>query len=229
MRAPLVRRPKLALALAVVAALTLVLAPPAASAAQEPAEPPSPALLASIAAAEFQSTFCDGTYALCIKAPCSPIPTLDRIGNYYVEHALCECNVVQGWSMGPGSCPDRAPMEQHGRTYLISTYSNLYNAEEKTLTCGEGTTWAWCYGAPCVVDEVDPSKATCTCPVETGPGSTLGGDCQPGACDAIWSAAQPAGDAFANRHYYEWMQKNQPGVPVNPPAAACTAPPSGGD
>ncbi|HEX2164062.1 MAG TPA: hypothetical protein VHM02_08950 [Thermoanaerobaculia bacterium] len=199
------------------------------AAAQPPADPPSPAVLSAIAATEFQSTFCEGTYALCIKAPCSAIPTLDRIGNYYVEHALCECDVVRGWSMGPGSCPDRAPMEQHGRTYLISTYSNLYNAEEKTLTCGEGTTWAWCYGAPCVVDEKDPSKATCTCPVETGPGSTLGGDCRTDACGGIWSAATPAGDAFANRHYYDWMQRNQPGVSVDPPAAACTAPPASGD
>ncbi len=176
--------------------------------------------------ASFQSTMCDGTYALCIKAPCSPIPTLNRIGNYYVNSALCECNVVDGWSMGPGACEDRAPMQQHGRTYLISTYSNLYNDEESTLACdSEDTLWAWCYGAPCVVDAKDPSKATCTCPVETGPGRTLGGDCQQSSCDGIWSAATPAGDVFANQHYYRWMQKNQPDVPVNGPAPAC---PSGG-
>lgn len=223
MRNLLVRCSKLGLA----AVLTLPLA--LSAVAQAPAEtPPAGGSDGTDGTVAFQSTFCDGTYALCIKAPCSPIPTLDRIGNYYVEHALCECNVVQGWSMGPGSCPDRAPMEQNGRTFLISTYSNLYNAEEKTLACGEGTTWAWCYGAPCVVDELDPSKATCTCPVETGPGSTLGGDCHAGACNGIWSAATPAGDAFANRHYFEWMKRNQPGVPVNPPAAACTAPPAGG-
>jgi hypothetical protein len=223
MRTDLMRRPKIALA--AVLALPIALS----AAAQAPADaPPAGGSGGTGGTVAFQSTFCDGTYALCIKAPCSPIPTLDRIGNYYVEHALCECNVVQGWSMGPGSCPDRAPMEQNGRTFLISTYSNLYNAEEKTLACGDDTTWAWCYGAPCVIDELDPTKATCTCPVETGPGSTLGGDCQPGACDGIWSAATPAGDVFANRHYYEWMKRHQPGVPVNPPAAACTAPPAGG-
>jgi hypothetical protein len=178
---------------------------------------------------DFQTTFCEGTYALCIKAPCSPIPTLDRIGNYYVERALCECEVVRGWSMGPGSCPDRAPMQQQGRTFLISTYSNRFIAEEKTLTCGDETTWAWCYGAPCVVDEGDPTKATCTCPVETGAGSTLGGDCQTAACDRIWSAATPAGDAVANERFYRWMQQNHPEVPANPPAAACTAaPPASG-
>ena len=181
---------------------------------------------AGVEAAAFQSTFCDGTYALCIKAPCSPIPTLNRIGNYYVNSALCECDVVQGWSMGPGACEDRAPMEQHGRTFLISTYSNLYNASNSTLSCDSETQeWAWCYGAPCVVDEHDPSKATCTCPVDVGPSRTLGGGCAPGACSLIWSAATPAGDVYANQHYYDWMMENQPGVPVNPPAAACPATP----
>jgi hypothetical protein len=222
MRAPLDRRPQPTLAAAL--ALTFALAVPFLAAAEEGPQPPLPADSGE-STVDFQSTFCDGTYALCIKAPCSPIPTLDRIGNYYVEHALCECQVVRGWSMGPGSCPDRAPMEQHGRTFLISTYSNRFNAEEKTLACGEGTTWAWCYGAPCVVDELDRSKATCTCPVETGPGSTLGGDCRAGACDQIWSAASPAGDVFANERFYRWMQENHPGVPANPPAAACPAAP----
>jgi hypothetical protein len=175
-------------------------------------------------AIQAQATFCDGTYALCIKAPCSPIPTLDRLINYQVDHALCSCDVVDGWSMGPGECEDRAPITQGGRTYLISTYSNLYNDEEKTLSCeSDDTLWAWCYGAPCVVDEKDPGKAVCTCPVETGPAKTLGGDCSQGACDGIWSAATPAGDAFANEHYYQWMKKNQPDQPVNPAAPACPA------
>jgi hypothetical protein len=178
----------------------------------------------SVEAIQAQATFCDGTYALCIKAPCSPIPTLDRLINYQVDHALCSCNVVDGWSMGPGECEDRAPITQGGRTYLISTYSNLYNDQEQTLSCAsDDTLWAWCYGAPCVVDEKDPQKAVCTCPVETGPANTLGGDCRQGACDGIWSAATPAGDVFANEHYYQWMKKNQPDQPVNPPAPACPA------
>jgi len=176
-----------------------------------------------------QATFCDGTYALCIKAPCEPIPTLDRLLNYEVDHALCSCDVVTGWSMGPGACADRAPVTQGGRTYLISTYSNLYNDEEKTLSCdSRDTVWAWCYGAPCAVDENDSSKAVCTCPVETGPARTLGGGCRQAACDGIWSAATPAGDLFANENYYHWMQKNQPDVPVNPPAPKCPAVPGSG-
>ena len=77
-----------------------------------------------------QANFCEGTYALCIKAACSGIPTLDRLGNYVIDRALCACDVMQGVSMGPGSCQDRAPVTQQGRTYLISTYSNRYNDSE---------------------------------------------------------------------------------------------------
>jgi hypothetical protein len=186
---------------------------------------------AEVRGIEEQAMFCDGTYALCIKAPCSPVPTLERLGNYAVDHALCSCNVVRGWSMGPGACEDRRPVTEGGRTYLISTYSNLYNDQEKTLACdASDTLWAWCYGAPCVVDQKDPSKAVCTCPVETGPSRTLGGGCRQGACEGIWSAATPAGDAFANNHYYDWMQKNHPDAGANPPAPPCTqpAPPADG-
>ncbi|HXO18792.1 MAG TPA: hypothetical protein VOA87_02580 [Thermoanaerobaculia bacterium] len=176
----------------------------------------------AVRAASEQATFCQGTYALCIKAPCRPIPTLARLGTYAADYALCSCEVVQGWSMGPGACADRAPIQQGGRTYLISTYSNLFNDKEKTLSCDDPkTAWAWCYGAPCVVDEKDPKKAVCDCPVQTGPAKTLGGDCRKDACKSIWSAATPAGDAFANEHFYRTMQKEQPKWPANPPAAAC--------
>ena len=136
-----------------------------------------------------QANFCEGTYALCIKAPCSGIPTLDRLGNYVIDRALCACDVVEGVSMGPGSCEDREPVTQQGRKYLISTYSNRYNDTNRTLTCeNPKTVWAWCYGAPCVVDEKDPGKATCTCPVMQSPMSTLGGNCRQDACEGIWSA-----------------------------------------
>lgn len=176
------------------------------------------------AAAAEQAVFCEGTYALCIKAPCSPIPTLERLGNYGLDDALCVCDIVKGWSMGPGACEDRAPVTQNGRTYLISTYSNLYNDAEQTLSCDDPKTlWAWCYGAPCVIDEKNPNKAVCTCPVQTGPAKTLGGDCQQNACNSIWSAATPAGDLFANEHYYRTMQKDHPNVPVNKPAPKCSA------
>ena len=70
----------------------------------------------TVAEIQDQANFCEGTYALCIKAPCTGIPTLDRLGNYAVDRALCECDVVQGVSMGPGSCEDRALVKQQGRS-----------------------------------------------------------------------------------------------------------------
>ena len=171
-----------------------------------------------------QANFCEGTYALCIKAKCSGIPVLDRLGNYVIDRALCECDVMQGVSMGPGSCQDRAPVTQQGRTYLISTYSNRYNDTNRTLSCqDQKTTWAWCYGAPCVVDQNDPSKATCTCPLMQGAMSTLGGNCRQDACEGTWSAATPVGDKFASEHFYRTMQQQYPRVPANPPAPMCPA------
>jgi hypothetical protein len=177
---------------------------------------------ATAAEVENQATFCAGTYALCIKAPCSGIPTLDRLGNYVIDRALCACDVVEGVSMGPGACEDRKPVTQHGRKYLISTYSNHYNDTNRTLTCeNPKTTWAWCYGAPCVVDEKDPTKATCTCPLMQSAMSTLGGNCRQDACEGIWSAAAVQGDKFANEHFYRTVQQRFPSARVNEAAPAC--------
>ena len=189
----------------------------------------TPQDIKSIAEIRNQAIFCEGKYALCIKAARTPIPTLDRLGNYYNDKVVCSCNVEDGISMGPGQCADRRPVEQNGRTYLISTYSNLFNERNgslnTTLACtGSTQQWAWCYGAPCVVDDRDPSLAHCTCPVQTGPMQTLGGNCTSDNCKYIWSAATPGGDDFANRHFYEYVSKNYPNVKVNMPAKLCTPP-----
>lgn len=158
--------------------------------------------------------FCDGEYALCITAPCAGSPVNGRID--------CTCDVVKGWSMGPGSCESRKPVQKEGKTYLISTYSNLYNEPPNYLTSctSSDQLWAWCYGATCVVDPKDPTKAVCNCPVEKSPSIVLG-QCGSAMCSQIWSAATPAESTFANKHYYEYMKKNHPKVPVNPPATAC--------
>lgn len=169
-----------------------------------------------------QANFCEGKYALCIKAPCEGIPTLDRLGNYVIDRALCSCDVVEGVSMGPGQCKDREPVVQHGRTYLISTYSNRYNDSNLTLTCeNPRTIWAWCYGAPCAIDEKDPRKASCTCPLLQSPMSTLGGNCRQDACNGIWSAAVPAGDTMANNLFFTTVRRDYPRVQPNRPAQAC--------
>lgn len=184
------------------------------------------------AAYQNQATFCEGTYALCIKAPCTPIPTIDRLGNYTYDRVACSCEIENGWSMGPGQCADRQPVKQGSLIYMISTYSNRFNnmngTLKNTLTCTDaGTVWAWCYGAPCVVDERDVAKGktTCTCPVMTSPMQTLGGSCNTGNCSTIWSAATIPGDVFANNHFYNYMKQNYPNYPANPPAELCVPPP----
>jgi len=185
--------------------LSLVLAASAlpAGAAQKPSFQPA--------------NFCDGEYALCITAPCE--------GKQVNGQVACTCDVVKGWSMGPGSCDSRKPVQKDGKTYLISTYSNNYNNPPNYLKSCPGSTqlWAWCYGATCVVDPANPAKAVCNCPVEKSPSVALG-NCSSAMCTQMWSAATPAESAFANKHYYEYMKKNHPTVPVNPPATACPAP-----
>ena len=174
-----------------------------------------------------QAVFCEGSYALCIKAPCTPIPTIDRLGNYTYDRVSCTCEIENGWSMGPGQCTDRIPVKQGKLIYMISTYSNYFNNQNSTLSCSSSSTvWAWCYGAPCVVAEADVAKGktTCTCPVVTGPMKTLGGiNCSTDSCNSIWSAAKPKADEFASRHFYHHIHTHYPNYPVNGQAPMCTA------
>lgn len=171
---------------------------------------------------------CNEKYALCIKAPCVPNVTRDKAtGEYTITEATCECVVLSGWSMGPGDCESRRPKHEGIRTYLVSTYSNYFNKTNMTLTCPKETTWAWCYGSPCVEDLKDKNKAICTCPVQIGIGMTLGGECHTANCTQIWSAATPAASAFANDYFHKWMTDH--GLQSLPPATDCpthwTAPP----
>ena len=160
------------------------------------------------------AVFCTGQYALCIKANCPTPKGLPAPG----QTIDCECDILNGCSMGPDSCEDRAKS-------LVSTYSNAYNnpTTNKTLFCQSGATiWAWCYGAPCKPDPKNPGKAICSCPVEQGPAMTLGGKCEVSACSQVWSAATPAEDAFANHHFYKAGQKECT-TPPNPPALPCAS------
>jgi hypothetical protein len=115
---------------------------------------------------------------------------------------------------------------QNQATFCEGTYA-LCNRTPKyglnsTLTCSDkSTVWAWCYGAPCVVDPNDPHKASCNCPLKQSAMSTLGGSCGAANCGGIWSAALPPGDVFANQNFANHMKNLQPPVPYNPPAQAC--------
>ena len=180
-------------------------------------------LLPTIASAQApplgKPVFCDVTYALCIKALCQPI-----VGkNGAIKYANCACDVRQGWSMGPGSCLSRRPLVRNGRTFLVSTYSNFYNKTNQTMSCSSSSQlWAWCYGAPCVVDRADPTKTTCTCPVYTGAMYTLGGQCGKDGndgCNSLWSAATPKADNGANKLFAAYMTLH--GYPHFGPADMC--------
>jgi hypothetical protein len=162
--------------------------------------------------------FCDGTYALCIKAACK---TIMKDGKP-TKFANCECDVQQGVSMGPQSCAKRQPVVRNGRTYLISTYSNLYNKTHQTMSCSSSSQqWTWCYGKPCVVDSLNPSKTTCKCPIFQSAMQTLGGECgtKGRGCNGLWSAAKPRADNAANRIFALYQKKN--GNPHFGPAAFC--------
>lgn len=165
--------------------------------------------------------FCDGPYALCIKAACNNNIVVSG-GKQTVE---CSCTVQHGWSMGPAACAQRVPITgSNGMTTLMSTYSNFYNGPDQNMTCkGSGQKWANCYGATCVSDPSDPTRARCSCPVRTGDMVTLGGGCDKNKCGDMWSAARPAENAFANNHFFTWMKANNPYYPVNPPAKVCGA------
>jgi hypothetical protein len=159
------------------------------------------------------AVFCEGYYALCIKALCRPTADPTKVE--------CACNVEQGWSMGPAQCSavGRSANKPLPGGPIMSTYSNAFDVKEQTLTCSsDSTQWAWCYGAPCKVG-AKGAGATCLCPVCTGAASTLGGNCNQANCAKVWSAATPANDKAASALFFEHMKKQ--GVTVPPPAAAC--------
>ena len=190
--------------------VVLLLSFAAAALAKDPVKPAVPA--------EFQNaiTFCDQEYALCIKAKCTSADGKKNVP--------CVCDVIDGWSMGPGDCASRAPVKgSDGRIQIISTYANLYNRKEKTLSCPSGTTWAWCFGAKCVIDPRNPKAAVCDCPVEVAKKAalTLGGDCDTGNCSQVWSAATPFEDKFANDYYTWYMWSHHLKPPALPPAKPC--------
>ncbi|MEA2691411.1 MAG: hypothetical protein QOJ16_798 [Acidobacteriota bacterium] len=134
---------------------------------------------------------CEGRYALCLSAACTPIPVRDaKTGKIVVTKALCECEVANGPSLGNLTCAARAP-QGDGR-FLVSAYSFGETAIRPMMTCPGGTAWASCDDQPCVVDPKDPGKAQCTCPVRTaGEYQTLGGNCDKSKCGTLWSAAAP--------------------------------------
>jgi hypothetical protein len=167
--------------------------------------------------------FCNQTFALCTTAPCELSQTNPSVAN-------CHCVVVDSYSIGYKTCPDRA---QSGSS-LHSNFSTVnVNSEFRVLTCPESAPWANCLDVACEIDTFNPAVATCQCQmVETGPSLTFGGGCDTSTCTStIWSAA-PEG-LLGLAQYEEGMKRvNQTvtlpstcpsGTPVASPIATPTS------
>ncbi|OBA70169.1 hypothetical protein A5641_14265 [Mycobacterium sp. 1554424.7] len=154
---------------------------------------------------------CNQTFALCTTAPCVPSPTDPNI-------SICNCVVVNGYSVGFKTCPDRA---QSGNKVRSAFSTVNVNANFGVLSCPSGVPWANCLDVECEIDATNPAVAKCQClTVKTGESLTFGGGCDTATCTStIWSAAAP--DLPATTQYRKGM--NQIGQPVNFPRT-CPAP-----
>jgi len=129
---------------------------------------------------------CDNEYALCTSAPCIPDPSNPD------SKAICSCEVNKGKNFGMSSCESRTPVtDSNGVTKTLSTYSFAQAASKPVLSCAAGKPWTNCLDQPCIVDQMNPHKAICTCEIlRDQPFLTYGGDCNVLTCDtAYWSAA----------------------------------------
>jgi thiol-disulfide isomerase/thioredoxin len=154
---------------------------------------------------------CNQTFALCTTAPCVPSPTDPNI-------SVCNCVVVNGYSVGFKSCTDRA---QSGNKVRSAFSTVNVNANFGVLTCPSGVPWANCLDVECEIDPTNPAIAKCQCvTVKTGESRTFGGGCDTATCTStIWSAATP--DLPATAQYRKGM--SQIGQPVDFPKT-CPAP-----
>lgn len=99
-------------------------------------------------AAEF--TFCQGKYALCTTALCTPVPGKEGI-------VSCACAVKSGYSAGRANCA--AARQTAKGEYVQSRYYPV----KSLAVCNNDRPWANCLGKACFVDKNDPTKATCSC------------------------------------------------------------------
>jgi hypothetical protein len=100
--------------------------------------------------AEF--TVCDGIYALCTRAPCQPIAGQE-------DSVSCDCTVQNGYSAGLEAC--KAEVSTAEGKQIVSRYFPI----KSYAICSNDRPWANCLDSPCIVDQSNPSKAACTCPV----------------------------------------------------------------
>lgn len=102
----------------------------------------------SALAASGDFTLCDGRYALCTTAKCTPVPGQP-------DTVSCACDVKNGYSVGKQACQDA---KASGDLVKSRYFPVKYHA-----ICSNNRPWAWCLDKPCTVDKNDPAKATCAC------------------------------------------------------------------
>jgi hypothetical protein len=124
-------------------------------------------------------TVCEGIYALCTTAQCRPIAGKE-------DTVSCDCTVQTGYSAGLEPCKEEVATAEGkqivSRYYPIKSYA----------ICSNDRPWANCLDSTCIVDDSDPSKAACACPVvkNQGPYVMVTETYDASTCTSgIWSSA----------------------------------------
>ena len=123
---------------------------------------------------------CEGQFALCTTAKCSPIAGQKGL-------ALCHCSVQNAYSAGYKSC-----QKVTSTTADFQLIQSRYYPIQSYVTCSNDHAWANCLDSPCVVDSNDPTRALCTCPIVQNKGDyvIVSDSCDKSGCDSgLYSSA----------------------------------------
>jgi hypothetical protein len=128
---------------------------------------------------------CAGTYALCTGAPCTPLA--DAPG-----FVACSCEVMTGYSAGQALC--QAVQNTGEGQSIISRYYPITSY----TPCSNDRPWAQCLDSPCLINQGDPTTATCFCTEMKDQGTYLfydsSGQYTPTSCDTgLYSLATVEG------------------------------------
>jgi hypothetical protein len=136
------------------AGLVLILA-----AGPSPAKKPA---AATPSAPDAGFVLCEGPYALCTRALCSPVPGPGPDGG--LDGLLsCKCSVQSGYSVGTMKC--QAPRDTPAGKQIFSRYSPM----RSYVSCNNNRPWAQCLDFPCLIDADNPLQATATCTCKLNP------------------------------------------------------------
>jgi len=187
------------------AGLVLILA-----AGPSPAGKSAKPTAASSSSADSGFVLCEGIYALCTRALCSPIAG----PNGAMDGGLvsCKCSVQSGHSVG-GKC--QGPKDTPAGKLIFSRYSLI----RSYVQCKNSRMWANCVDSPCFIDADNPlsATATCTCTTLSTPNQmyiATSDFYNPAACTTgiISSATTDQGNAIAQ--FYESATHMDPYVTI---------------